>query len=122
MEIADDLTASSDKDQAGLVNLNTAGLDALLCLPGMDREHAHAIISSAQSQGGFANVAELLKVAGMDRDLFKQIAPLVTTRSETFRILSEGRVKSTGTRQRIEMVVRATQSDVTTLAYREDDL
>ncbi|HEX3800342.1 MAG TPA: helix-hairpin-helix domain-containing protein [Verrucomicrobiae bacterium] len=121
-DIADDVTASSDQDQTGLINVNTATLDTLLCLPNMDREHAQAIISSAQSQGGFANLAGLLKVPGMDQQTFKQIAPLVTTRSETFRILSEGRVKSTGTRQRIEMVVRATQSDVLTLAYREDDL
>jgi competence ComEA-like helix-hairpin-helix protein len=122
MEIADDLTASSDKEQSGLLNLNTASLDALICLPGIEREQAQAIVSYAQSQGGFANVAELLKVSSVDRQLFKQIAPLVTTRSETFRILSEGRVKSTGTRQRIEMIVRVTQSDVAVLAYREDSL
>ncbi len=122
MDVADDLTASSDKDQSGLINLNTASLDALTCLPGIEREQAQAIVSYAQSQGGFANVAELLKVSGVNRQLFKQIAPLVTTRSETFRILSEGRVKSTGTRQRIEAIVRATQSDVAVLAYREDSL
>jgi len=46
----------------------------------------------------------------------------VTTRSETFRILSEGRIKSTGTSQRIQVTVRVSQSDVTTLSYREDNL
>ena len=122
MEIADDLTVTSDRNQAGLINLNTAGLETLLCLPGMDREHAQAIISFARSQGSFSNIAWLLKVPGMDRQLFKQIAPFVTTRSETFRILSEGRIKSTGTSQRIQVTVRVSQSDVITLSYREDNL
>lgn len=122
MEIADDLTAATDQEQAGLININTASLEALLCLPGMDRERAQAIRSYSQSQGAFPNIAWLLKAPGMDRQLFKQIAPLVTTRSETFRILSEGRIKSTGTSQRIQVVVRVSQSDVTTLSYREDNL
>jgi len=122
MEIADDLTVTSDRNQAGLINPNTASLEALLCLPGMDRELAQAIISFARSQGSFSNIAWLLKVPGMDRQLFKQIAPFVTTRSETFRILSEGRIKSTGTSQRIQVTVRVSQSDVTTLSYREDNL
>ncbi len=122
MEIADDLTATSDRNQAGLINPNTASLETLLCLPGMDRELAQAIISFARSQGSFSNIAWLLKVPGMDRQLFKQIAPFVTTRSETFRILSEGRIKSTGTSQRIQVTVRVSQSDVTTLSYREDNL
>jgi len=122
MEIADDLTVTSDRNQAGLINPNTASLETLLCLPGMDRELAQAIISFARSQGSFSNIAWLLKVPGMDRQLFKQIAPFVTTRSETFRILSEGRIKSTGTSQRIQVTVRVSQSDVTTLSYREDNL
>ncbi len=122
MQIADDLSVTSDKDQTGLLNLNTASLEALLCLPGMDRERAQAIVNYAQSQGSFSNIAWLLKVPGMDRQLFKQIAPLVTTRSETFRILGEGRIKSTGTSQRIQAVVRVDRSDVTMLSYREDNL
>jgi hypothetical protein len=58
----------------------------------------------------------------MTRDLFKQLAPLVTARSETFRILSEGRVNSTGARQRIQAIVRIGLNDPKTLSWREDDL
>jgi hypothetical protein len=61
-------------------------------------------------------------VPGMSGETFKQVAPLVTTRSETFRILSEGRVTSTGARQRIEAIVHVGLNSATTLAYREDDL
>ena len=75
-----------------------------------------------QSSGYFPNTGELLKVGGMTSDIFKQVAPLVTARSETFRILSEGKVTSTGARQRIQEVVHIGLSEVKTLGYREDNL
>ena len=58
----------------------------------------------------------------MTTAIFKQIAPLVSARSETFRILSEGRVTSTGARQRIQVVVHVSLNEISTLSYREDDL
>ena len=121
-DIADDVTISTDSAQTGLVNLNTAGLDVLLCLPGMDRELAQAIISQRQSNGFFTSLGDVLKVQGMTPDMLKQIAPLVTTRSETYRILSEGRVTSTGARQRIQAIVHVGLNELQTLAWREDDL
>jgi hypothetical protein len=48
------------------------------------------------------------------------VAPLVTARSETYRILSEGKVTSTGARQRIQVIVRVGLQDIQTLSYRED--
>jgi competence ComEA-like helix-hairpin-helix protein len=122
MEIADDVTADEGSSKPGLINVNTASLTVLTCLPGVDRELAQAIISHRQSSGFFQNIAWLLKVPGMNEDVFKQVAPLVTTRSETFRILCEGQVKSTGARQRIQAIVHVGLSSATTLSYREDDL
>lgn len=122
LEIADDVTVGQGDDLKGAVNINTASLDVLACLPGVSRDLAQAIISSRQSSGFFPNIAHLLKVQGMTRDLFKQLAPRVCVRSDTFRILSEGRVKSSGTRQRIQEIVRITADGLTTLSYREDDL
>jgi competence ComEA-like helix-hairpin-helix protein len=122
MDIADDVTADSNDARAGAINLNTASLDVLACLPGVGRELAQAVISHRQSSGFFANIAELLQVPGMTRDVFKQVAPLVSARSETFRILSEGKIKSTGARQRIQVIVHVGLNDITTLSYREDDL
>jgi type II secretory pathway component PulK len=94
----------------------------LICLPGVSRELAHAIIAQRQSNGFFTNLGEVLKVEGMTPDELKQIAPLVTLRSETYRILSEGRVTSTGVRQRIQAVVHVGLTELQTLAWREDDL
>ncbi len=122
LQIADDLTAQSDSDLSGLVNINTASLEVLACLPGVDRQLAQAIISFRQSNGFFSNVAWLLRVPGMTTDTFKQLCPRVTVRSETFRILCEGKVTSTGARQRIQEIVHIGLRSVTTLSYREDDL
>jgi competence ComEA-like helix-hairpin-helix protein len=121
-EIADDVTVGSSDNQAGAVNINTACVDVLICLPGIDRDLAQAIVQYRKSSGFFDNTAGLLKVDGMTREIFKQVAPLVTARSETFRILSEGKVKSTGAQQRLQVIVRVNLDGVKTLSYREDDL
>jgi competence ComEA-like helix-hairpin-helix protein len=120
MQIADDVTVSGDDDMTGLVNINTAGPEVLGCLPGVDPVLARAIISLRKSGGFFTNVGDLLRVPGMTHDIFKQIAPLLTARSETFRICSEGTITSTGTRQSIQAIVHIASHEATTLAYRED--
>ncbi len=71
-EIADDVKVGSDETVSGLVNVNTAGADVLVCLPGIDRNLAQAIISYRSSSGFFANIAGLLKVDGVTPDIFKQ--------------------------------------------------
>jgi hypothetical protein len=58
----------------------------------------------------------------MTRDVFQQVAARVSVRSETFRILSEGKVTSSGARQRIQEIVHVGLNDLSTLSYREDDL
>jgi DNA uptake protein ComE-like DNA-binding protein len=121
-DIADEVSISSDTALAGAINLNTASETVLKCLPGVDRELAHAIIMQRASNGYFNSLGDLLKVQGMTTDILKQIAPLVTTRSETFRILGEGQISSTGVRQRIEVVVHVGLKDLKTLSWREDDL
>ena len=120
MKIADRLTAVTDTDQSGLININTAGLDVLHCLPDVDQYLAQAIISQRSSGGYFANIAELLKVPNMTPDILKEIGPLITARSETFRIVCEGKVTSSGVRERIEEIVHISQGEAATLAYRED--
>ena len=120
MQIADDVTTGDGTDLAGLININTAGPEVLACLPGLDSGLARAIISYRQSTGFFANTGELLKVSGMTHDIFKPLVPLITARSETFRISSEGKITSTGARQRIQTIVHIGSHEATTLSYRED--
>jgi competence ComEA-like helix-hairpin-helix protein len=122
LDIADELTAQDETQLSGVINVNTATAEVLMCLPGVTRELAHAIVSYRQSSGFLPNIAYLLRVPGMTRDIFKQLAPRVTARSETFRILSEGTVTSTGVRRRIEVIVHIGLNDTQTLGYREGDL
>lgn len=119
-QIADSLTVGGDTAAAGLININTAPPEVLVCLPGFDPALAHAVLSYRQSNGFFPNVAWLLKVQGMTHDIFKQIAPLLTARSETFRVISEGRIASTGARQRIQAILHVGAREIQTLSYRED--
>jgi competence ComEA-like helix-hairpin-helix protein len=121
-DIADGLTVQSDQSLPGVVNINTASLEVLSCLPGVSRELAQAIISFRQSNGFYPNIAWLLRVPGLSQDRFKQLASRVSARSETFRVLSEGRIGSSGTRQRIQEIVHVGLHEVTTVSYREDDL
>ena len=120
MEIGDDVTTLPGNEQPGAVNINTAGVDVLMCLPGITPELAQAIVSYRKSAGFFPNVAWLLKVDGVTRDIFRQVSPKVTVRSETFRILSEGKVTSTGARKRIQTIVRLSAGAFETLSWRED--
>src|SRR5262249_1118564 len=122
MQIGDDVTVENGREFPGAVNINTASLDVLLCLPGATRPLAHAIISYRQASGDFPNIACLLNVQGFNRNLLKQVAPLVSARSETFRILCEGRIKSSGTRARVQEIVHIGLHSLTTVSYREDNL
>lgn len=122
LEIADSVTTETETLREGVVNVNTAGLEVLACLPGVSRELAQAIVSYRSSAGFLSSTAALLNVQGMTTAIFKQISKRVTTRSETFRILAEGRVRSSGVRQRVQAVVRVGLSDVQMLSYRENDL
>jgi competence ComEA-like helix-hairpin-helix protein len=120
MQIADYVTVSDEGDLTGLVNINTAPAGVLNCLPGIDPALAQAIVSHRQSGGFFASVAGLLQVDGMTPNTFKTLAPFITARSETYRIVCEGKVDSTGARQRVEEVVHIGRRDIETLSYRED--
>ncbi len=122
MEVADGVTVQSGGTLAGIVNINTASRDVLICLPGVTRQLADGIISYRRSTGFFPNIAYLLRVEGMTTDIFKQVAPLISARSETFRILCEGRVPSSGARQRLQEIVHLGLHSVSTVSYREDDL
>jgi competence ComEA-like helix-hairpin-helix protein len=119
-DICDDVTVENGSTLKGVVNINTASIAVLSLLNGVNEQLARNIVNHRQSAGYFANIAGLLKVDGMTRDIFKQIAPRITARSETFRILSEGRVTSTGARERIEVVVRLSGKYIDTIAYREN--
>jgi competence ComEA-like helix-hairpin-helix protein len=107
-QIVDRVSISDDEVLQGKVNINTAPLEILAMLPGMDEEKAQAIIDrrtvpegqesavitsqqNAQESGPFAGLGQLLDVEGIDEDTFRNLVDHVTYRSHAYRIESEGR-------------------------------
>ncbi len=119
-KIADDVTTNFGVTQAGVVNVNSASARVLSMLPGIDDELAQAIVQHRRQNQHFPTIAHLLDVRGMDQDKLKELANSLTTRSDTWRVFSEGFVPSTGARKRIEVIIRMGTFGVDTLYYRED--
>lgn len=105
--IVDKITRSDEKILKGLMNINTAPQELLQLLPGMDENKAQAIINRRESEpedgqgtqvpgqeeiegNPFTNIGQLLDVEGMDVETFRQIAELVTYRSQGFLIEAAG--------------------------------
>ncbi len=57
----------------GLVNLNTAGRDDLMTLPGIGEARADAIISYRNENGSFRSTEELMNVPGIGETLFDRL-------------------------------------------------
>ena len=106
--IVDRITISDDEVLQGKVNINTAPLDILQMLPGMDEEKAQAVInqrevaegqSSAvttsqqdeQETGPFSSIGQLMNVQGIDEETFRNLIDHVSYRSHAYMIKSEGR-------------------------------
>ena len=105
--IVDKITTSDEETLSGLININTAPLEVLQILPGMDETKAQAIITYRESesedsqqnqtadqteiQGNpFKNIADVLDVEGIDSNSFKEISGRITYRSYGSMIKSSG--------------------------------
>ncbi|MFC1712087.1 helix-hairpin-helix domain-containing protein [Candidatus Poribacteria bacterium] len=106
--IIDRVAISDDELSEGKVNINTAPLEILTMLPGMDEEKAQAIVDyrtvaegqtsmvTSSQQGGqeagpFTSTGQLMDVQGMDENTFRGLIDHISCRSAVFMIESEGR-------------------------------
>lgn len=62
----------------GKVNINTAGLDALVALPGIGPATAQKIIDYREENGAFEKTADIVNVPGIGPSTFDTIKDLIT--------------------------------------------
>ncbi len=70
---------SKDSGQSG-VNINTAGLEELMTLPGIGESKAQAIIQYREEHGGFQTIEELTNITGIKNGVYEKIKELVRIR------------------------------------------
>lgn len=98
------LTLEDDDRLPGKINVNTAGREVLLTVPGMRAEMADAILGQRSSQGDFTGVGALHRRSVLNDRQFQRVANFLTVRSQVFRVVSEGRTPS-GTTHTLAVIV-----------------
>lgn len=102
--IADKITVNDGNTVEGLININTAPVEILQLLPGMDQTKAQAIVArreeenpDAQNQSEdavkgnpFSDIGQLLDIDEIDDNSFREVVDWVTYRSHGYRIVSSG--------------------------------
>lgn len=70
-------TAEDSQDQ-GRVNINTAGKEELMTLPGIGETRGEAILSYREEQGRFSCIEDIMKVSGIKEGAFRKIKDRIT--------------------------------------------
>lgn len=70
--------AESSGDRRGLVDLNRAGKEELMTLPGIGASRAEAIIRYRQEYGDFAHIEEIMNISGIKEKAFEKIKDSIT--------------------------------------------
>ena len=68
MEVSEKSEEDSDK-----VNINTAGIDKLITLPGIGESRAKAIIAYREEKGAFKNTEDIMNVSGIKEASYSKI-------------------------------------------------
>lgn len=100
--IVDKITIKDGQTVNGLININTAPLEIIQLLPGMDQQKAQAIINRREEENPdlqgtlgepvkgnpFTDIGQLLDIEEIDQQSFREVVDWVTYRSKGFRITS----------------------------------
>jgi len=63
--------------ESGLINLNTAGKEQLMTLPGIGESRALSIIAYREEKGDFFEISDIMKVSGIKEAAFEKLKDLV---------------------------------------------
>ncbi len=119
-QIADLVTTAEGEVRKGVVNINTAPREVLACLPGLDDALARQIVQSRQGRKtGFQTEAELLDVDGITLEVFKEVWPHISARSDVFNVRSFGVVGTGNTYCCVSAVIDRTENQVKIGYWRE---
>ncbi len=75
--LSDEDKTSSGNAENDKVNINTAGADELMTLPGIGEIKADAIISYRKENGSFSSIEDIKNISGIKDALFNKIKDLI---------------------------------------------
>jgi DNA uptake protein ComE-like DNA-binding protein len=104
-------TTSALKKQDGLINVNTASIEALTTVPGIDEPLAESIQSARRSISPEkrGTIAWLFQEDVVDAATFKKVAPYLTARSYQFSFQVIGFGVPSGRFRRLEVVIDSSE-------------
>jgi type II secretory pathway component PulK len=104
-------TTSVLKAQEGLINVNTAPIEVLTTVPGIDEPLAESILSARRSISPEkrGTIAWLFQEDVMDAATFKRLAPFLTARSYQFSFQVVGFGVPSGRFRRLEVVIDSSE-------------
>lgn len=73
LEESEDISPEDD----GLVNINEAGEEELMTLPGIGEAKAGAIIAYREENGAFTDISEIMNISGIKQAAFEKIKDLI---------------------------------------------
>lgn len=79
----DTTTRAGKKAPTGKLNLNTAGVDQLMLLPGVGPSKAERIVAFRGKHGPFKRIADLRRVKGFGYKTLKKLEPFLDIKGET---------------------------------------
>lgn len=78
MEPQTDNTGSSSDSSGRMVNINTAGAEELMTLPGIGQSKAESIIQYREDNGGFSSISDIKNIPGIKEGVYSKISKHIT--------------------------------------------
>lgn len=113
--LMDKVTLQPGAQLPGRLNVNTATLEALETLPGVETEMAQQIIEQRQTNGDIQNIGDLLDLG---QPAFRALVDRVTTKSSVFLVRARGELDN-GTYRALEAWVHRDSGRARVIRWRE---